>query len=856
MDDFQTIKAILREGNIAGLNYFVPNENICKRLKNALLQYAERNASPRDILPLFRQFLLRLSGLTQEIEHLLLDKKIFNLNENDLQDYALRINAQNESLIDIIADDYKPDWLGGHDIFYHSFKESHLSEIYNNFSEERVPADPCVTKVTGYEHYMSQGQAMAVRSLFQLEGGSEVIINLATGAGKSLIIQLPSLLSNAQGNISIVVVPTTALAIDQEEIYRDLLMKNNINVYDQRFAYYSGLSEYEKIDVKARIREGTQRILFTSPESLLSSLIYAIYDAAKANYLKYFFIDEVHIVQQWGMSFRSEFQILPGLLRDLKRECPGLITVMLTATMTDECYTTLNKLFKDDGEIPLLSAVRLRGEPTYWKFAATSLEEKREKLLEVVHIAPRPIIIFTTVIQDAEDIFEHLKKNGVKRVRKFHGKTNDIEREEILDLWKNDEIDIVVATSAFGLGVNKSNVRTVIHACIPETVDRFYQEVGRGGRDGKSCTSIMIYYSNPLDRKDDLKIANSLISPKQITKELGHPRWRFLVPANLGNHGDKIKINLNSKPPKGKFISERNRMWNKRTLTLMSRAGMIKFDFHHPPRLNRNNPEFQNLSEDEFHKKEEGLFQEYHDSVFITINHMDHLNPDYWEQTFNPYREEEISRTNENFRLLGDLLNNRNDYRDIFTKLYTISHNENTISPGSVCGGCDVCRCEEIRTYPSTLMYPHPDHRVKSLASTSEINFFRYDNLSGLLRDRRFFSFLRYILVKFNTWVICCSNVVRAIQGIEELHLTTSKNFLVVKNIEDESIYDYLIEPGIPRISIIENQDQFNKAIGHQFLPNPIILHPSDMMDPHNPGSLFTDRHLSEKIEDKLRLFV
>ncbi|MEH2094342.1 protein DpdG [Nostoc sp.] len=134
--------------------------------------------------------------------------------------------------------------------------------------------------------------------------------------------------------------------------------------------------------IRDRIRAGTQRIIFTSPESLMDSLASALYEAAKLGILRYFIIDEAHMVEQWGDDFRPAFQEIPGLRRDLLR-LNSFTTLLLTATLTESCLDTLETLFGKD--LQVISAVQLRPEPAYWFKRCESEEVRKQRLLEAVY---------------------------------------------------------------------------------------------------------------------------------------------------------------------------------------------------------------------------------------------------------------------------------------------------------------------------------------------------------------------------------------------------------------------------------------------------------------------------------------
>jgi superfamily II DNA helicase RecQ len=139
--------------------------------------------------------------------------------------------------------------------------------------------------------------------------------------------------------------------------------------------------------------------------------------------------------------------------------------------------------------------------------------------MEAIHHLPRPLILYTTLRDHAEGRFEKLRFAGFRRLRMVRGgDLSDADGDQILRDWQNRSVDIVVATSAFGLGMDQAEVRSVVHACLPETIDRYYQEVGRAGRDGKAAAALLV--STP----EDLGTAETLAKERLISVDRGFER--------------------------------------------------------------------------------------------------------------------------------------------------------------------------------------------------------------------------------------------------------------------------------------------------------------------------------------------
>lgn len=170
----------------------------------------------------------------------------------------------------------------------------------------------------------------------------------------------------------------------------------------------------------------------------------------------------------------------------------------------------------------MVSAARARTEIESWVAAACEPDERISRVQEALPHLPRPTILYVTEVRAAKQWFDRIQLLGFGRIRLAHGETPAQERERVLPLWSAGALDLVVATSAFGLGVEYAHVRAVVHACVPESFDRFYQAAGRAGRDGRAAISLSI------PAHSDFKVAESLARRAVISVERGFARWRAM----------------------------------------------------------------------------------------------------------------------------------------------------------------------------------------------------------------------------------------------------------------------------------------------------------------------------------------
>ncbi|WP_454055665.1 protein DpdF [Cupriavidus sp. Marseille-Q8015] len=469
--------------------------------------------------------------------------------------------------LEIQASKPQLEWLDGQgDLFEDVFDQVQA------LAENRLPAEPLVADLLGVSSFTGAGQREAIRSLIHMPPDMTLIAALPTGNGKSLLAQLPPLL-NGQGHLVLAIVPTVALAIDQGRRMAALLRQRQPEWEEYPLAYHGDLKPEERSSVFRAMRNGTQRILFTSPEAATGSLRALLEECAQAGRLTHVVVDEAHLVASWGSGFRPAFQLLPALIARLRAMTPRAIRVVLaSATITQHTLKVLQRQFGPPEKTTLISGIYLRPEPRYAAHFCRTLAEKQKCVIEALKVAPRPFILYVTRPAEAEEWLYLLREEGFDRIAQFTGETRAGERKALLDRWEKNELDGMIATSAFGLGVDKSDVRTIVHATFPESLDRFYQEVGRSGRDGIASASLLLYTSE--DRRQALRMAGT----RYIGNELGFERWTTMIDRPLSHSAEtgEIWIDLHRLRPQLNVAGKSNLLWNLRTLTLMAAAGLIE----------------------------------------------------------------------------------------------------------------------------------------------------------------------------------------------------------------------------------------------------------------------------------------
>lgn len=438
--------------------------------------------------------------------------------------------------------------------------------VTQRVSNEEVVGEAYLEESFGYSHWKSRALKEACWTVHTAAPGSTVTVALPTGSGKSLCFHFMARFSSG---LTLVIVPTVALAIDQ---YRSAKSLAGLRGLEPKY-FAADDPDFSPHQVAEEVRSGTSRILFCSPESCVSGRLRTVLDQlVDEGRLENVVIDEAHMVGTWGMYFRVDFQLFSALWKVWRQRSNNTLkTVLLSATFTEDCRKGLAKLFPSDTWTEYISQ-RLRPELTYYSARFLSEQQRSVAVMEAVWRMPRPAILYTTRVDDAVTWKEALTRQGFRRVECFTGETSSRQRRALLTMWREDQLDIMVATSAFGLGVDKSDVRTVIHACLPEDLDRFYQEVGRAGRDGHSAVSILATTLRDEALADGM--GPTLLLPKTI-QQRWESLWRTRQQVESRTHVYRINLRTKRDTLVGTRTYEENVRWNKRLLLQLYRAGQI-----------------------------------------------------------------------------------------------------------------------------------------------------------------------------------------------------------------------------------------------------------------------------------------
>ncbi|PEE39022.1 RecQ family ATP-dependent DNA helicase [Bacillus pseudomycoides] len=341
----------------------------------------------------------------------------------------------------------------------------------------------------GYNEFR-QGQKEVIVDLLQ---GKDVVAMLPTGRGKSMCYQLPGLM---QDGTVLIVSPLLSLMEDQVTQLKYI-------VKDRVIAFNSFRTLTEK--KKAIKRLSSYKFVFVSPEMLQTE---AIIRELKKIHISLFVVDEAHCISQWGYDFRTDYKKLDQVIAAIGH--PPVLA--LTATATKEVLQDIIKSLKLTNVAEHVYSIDRPNIAMEVQFVQT-IEEKKEALLTQVTYLQGPGIIYCSSRAWTERLTEYLRSKGIADVAFYHGGMEHEERMLIQQQFMNDQLQLVICTSAFGMGVNKPNTRYIIHFHYPANIASYLQEIGRAGRDGEM--SIAILLCSPLDHDLPVSIIEDELPNKQ-----------------------------------------------------------------------------------------------------------------------------------------------------------------------------------------------------------------------------------------------------------------------------------------------------------------------------------------------------
>lgn len=325
--------------------------------------------------------------------------------------------------------------------------------------------------------------------------GRDIAMLLPTGGGKSLCYQLPSLL---MGGVTVVVSPLIALMQDQIIALKALGIEADM---------ISSAQTPEMLqEVYTKIKSGVLKLLYIAPERLSSEYFTALLKSMKINF---FVIDEAHCISEWGHEFRDDYRRLGGLRALFPHTPIAAFTATATPKVREDILSQLglhNPLILRAPVLRKNIKITLHERDTAWRSELMSILKKHSGESGIIYAFSR---------KETEELADYLTKKGFKCLP-YHAGMSAEHRHKTHTSFLNDEIQVIVATVAFGMGIDKGDIRFVIHTSLPKTIENYYQEIGRAGRDGVDSEAVLFYSGSDFYTKKRLIDGNVDLGYKEM----------------------------------------------------------------------------------------------------------------------------------------------------------------------------------------------------------------------------------------------------------------------------------------------------------------------------------------------------